>query len=58
MIYDSLSGVMVSEGDVVFFDQKIGDVGDTLILEVADEDHVHIELRILGKEEDPMKYFE
>jgi len=44
-------GVKVSRG------QKIGEVGNTAISELADEPHLHIEMTVNGLAVDPRDYF-
>lgn len=45
-------GEEISAGDV------IGNVGDTALYEIADESHLHFELKVGGVSVDPLEYFE
>ncbi len=44
----------IKEGVTVYAGQKIGTVGDSAIIEISDEPHVHFELELNDKEIDPM----
>ena len=45
-------GVSVGEGQI------IGAIGDTSIIECAESDHLHFELLVEGKHENPADFFE
>ncbi len=47
----------IKEGSTVNEGDKIGEVGNTAIAELADEPHVHIEMTIKGLAVDPRDYF-
>lgn len=57
-IYSNLSdkGITVKEGDNVTAGAKIGVVGDTTVKELADEPHLHFELRFKGNSVNPLSY--
>lgn len=60
-IYKNLSVDLaenVAEGKKVTCGQKIGTVGDTAILEMADEPHLHFEMTAGGLSVDPLDYFD
>ena len=46
----------VYEGAPVYCGQPIGSVGDSTLVEIAEEDHVHFELTQNGKYIDPLSY--
>ncbi len=48
----------IKEGVAVTCGQQIGIVGDTAILEMADEPHLHFEMTAGGLSVDPMDYFD
>lgn len=48
----------VSPGDGVKRGQLIATVGESALMETADEPHLHFELKIAGESVDPMDYFE
>ncbi|MBE6585758.1 MAG: M23 family metallopeptidase [Ruminococcaceae bacterium] len=48
----------ITEGAKVKCGQQIGTVGDTAILEMADEPHLHFEMTAKGLSVDPMDYFD
>ena len=48
----------IEEGKAVTCGQQIGRVGDTAILEMADEPHLHFEMTVGGLAQDPLDYFE
>lgn len=57
MVYANLSEMpTVSTGDEVRAGQVIGAVGDTALLEVADEPHLHFAVRKNGTTVDPTSY--
>ncbi len=45
------SGAKVQKG------QRLGSVGDTAMLEIADEPHLHMEMTVKGLQVDPLEYF-
>lgn len=58
--YKNLDSTLVSgleEGSRVKAGDKIGEVGNTAIAELADEPHVHIEMTVKGLAVDPRDYF-
>lgn len=60
-IYKNLSKELASgitENATVKAGQKLGVVGDTAILELADEPHLHFEMTVGGISVDPKDYFE
>ena len=46
----------ISEGEPVVAGQRIGMVGQSAIMEVAEEPHLHFEILIDGKSVDPLEY--
>jgi murein DD-endopeptidase MepM/ murein hydrolase activator NlpD len=46
----------IKEGAKVVAGQVIGTVGDTAMIESADEPHLHFEMRVSGVEVDPLEY--
>ncbi len=60
-VYKNLSKDLkegIAEGVSVTCGQQIGNVGDTAILEMADEPHLHFEMTAKGLSVDPMEYFD
>ena len=57
-IYSNLAekGIAVKEGDTVKAGAKLGVVGDTSIKELADEPHLHFEIRFKGNSVNPLNY--
>lgn len=57
-VYSNLSGdaVTVKEGDEVKSGAKIGCVGDTSLTELADEPHLHFEVKVEGVSVNPLDY--
>lgn len=57
-VYSNLStdGIAVKEGDSVKSGAKIGVVGDTSLTELADEAHLHFEVKIDGASVNPLDY--
>lgn len=53
---DSMEGV--AAGDTVKAGDVIGAIGESALLEVADEPHLHFELKVDGVYVDPAEYFE
>ena len=47
----------ISEGVAVQKGQLLGQVGDSALLELADEPHLHMEMTVKGLQVDPMDYF-
>ena len=58
VVYESLENILVSVDDIVTKGQKIGELSSAFIPEVAEEDHLHLEVLVDGAEEDPLEYFE
>lgn len=54
---DSELAAGIDEGAKVSCGQKIGNVGNTAISELADEPHLHIEMTVGGLAVDPRDYF-
>ncbi len=54
---DSTLSSGIKEGSAVKCGEKIGEVGNTAIAELADEPHVHIEMTVNGLAVDPRDYF-
>lgn len=57
-VYSNLAdkGITVKEGDSVKAGAKIGVVGDTSVKELADEPHLHFEIRFKGNSVNPLSY--
>lgn len=57
-VYSNLSneGVTVKEGDTVSSGAKIGVIGDTSLTELADESHLHFEIKLKGVSVNPLDY--
>jgi len=57
-VYSNLSGegICVKEGDEVKGGTKIGLVGDTSLSELADEPHIHFEMKVNGVSVNPLDY--
>jgi len=58
--YKNLSETLaqgVKEGATVTSGQLLGAVGDSAIMEVAQEPHLHFEVTVNGKTEDPLDFF-
>jgi len=47
----------IEEGVTVMSGQTIASVGESAIIEISDEPHIHYELKIADKWEDPLDYF-
>ena len=47
----------IEEGAPVYCGQNISSVGDSTLIELAEEPHLHFELKKNGKYVDPMAYF-
>ncbi len=48
----------ITEGKEVYAGQRIGNVGESAIIEISDESHLHFELELNGKQIDPMSMLE
>lgn len=57
-VYSNLStdGISVKEGDAVSSGTKIGVVGDSSLTELADEPHLHFEIKLKGVSVNPLDY--
>ena len=57
-VYSNLSaeGISVNVGDTVTSGDKIGLVGDTSLTELADEPHLHFEMKLNGVSVNPLDY--
>lgn len=57
-IYSNLAadGINVNVGDTVSSGDKIGVVGDTSLTELADEPHLHFEMKVNGVSINPLDY--
>ncbi len=57
-VYSNLSadGLSVNVGDTVASGDKIGLVGDTSLTELADEPHLHFEMKVNGVSVNPLDY--
>ena len=57
-VYSNLSAadIAVSEGQSVASGAKIGTVGDTSLIELADEPHIHFEVKVNGVSVNPLDY--
>lgn len=59
-VYKNLSSLLangIAEGKAVTVGQKLGTIGDTAIVEMADEPHLHFEVTVNGVEANPLSYF-
>lgn len=59
-VYKNLAESMaegLTEGTVVKKGQLLGQVGDSAMMEIADEPHLHMEMTVKGLQVDPMDYF-
>ncbi len=59
-VYKNLSKELaegLAEGTTVRKGQLIGKVGDTAMLEIAEEPHLHMEMTVKGLQVDPLEYF-
>ena len=59
-IYKNLSKTLadgIAVGKTVKQGQKLGAVGDTAVVEMADEPHLHFEVTVQGLSVDPMDFF-
>ena len=60
-IYKNLSTTLpedIKEGTTVPTGKLIGYVGETAMIEMADEPHLHFEMTVGGLAQDPLDYFE
>ena len=57
-VYSNLAGdsIAVKEGDTVSSGAKIGAIGDTSLTELADEPHLHFEVKLKGVSVNPLDY--
>ena len=58
--YKNLSETLatgISEGASVKSGQLLGSVGDSAMMEIAQEPHLHFEISVGGELEDPLEYF-
>lgn len=57
-VYSNLSpsGIAVKEGDKVKCGAKLGVVGDSSLTELADEAHLHFEIKVSGVSVNPLDY--
>lgn len=56
-VYQNLAeDIAVSVGDTVRSGEVIGAVGDSALIEIAEEPHLHFELRVDGKTVNPLDY--
>jgi murein DD-endopeptidase MepM/ murein hydrolase activator NlpD len=56
-VYQNLSPeASVSVGKTVLAGEKIGTVGDSAIIEIADEAHLHFEMLVNGVSVNPLDY--
>ena len=56
-VYQNLAeDIAVSIGDTVKSGEVIGAVGDSALIEIAEEPHLHFELRVDGKTVNPLDY--
>ena len=59
-VYKNLSKTLadgIAAGKTVKQGQQLGTVGDTAVVEMADEPHLHFEVTVKGLSVDPMDYF-
>lgn len=59
-VYKNLSKTLaegIEEGTAVKSGQTLGTVGDTAMLEMADDPHLHLEMTVGGISADPLDYF-
>ena len=60
-IYKNLSEIIpegISEGASVRAGQLIGSVGESAMIEVAEEPHLHFEMTVADLSVDPLEYFD
>ena len=59
-VYKNLAKEMaggITEGATVRAGQMIGNVGDSALIEIAEEPHLHMEMTVKGLQVDPLDYF-
>lgn len=59
-VYKNLSKQLadgISVGAAVEAGQLLGSVGDTALIEIAEEPHLHVEMTVKGLQVDPLEYF-
>ncbi len=59
-VYKNLAEEMaggIAEGAAVRAGQLIGNVGDSALIEIAEEPHLHMEMTVKGLQVDPLDYF-
>ncbi len=59
-IYKNLAETLaegIAEGAAVKAGQKLGTVGESAMIEVAEEPHLHLEMTVAGLQVDPLEYF-
>ena len=59
-VYKNLSDTLpdgIAEGVSVKVGQQIGSVGESAMLEIAEEPHLHLEMTVGGIQVDPLEYF-
>lgn len=59
-IYKNLKNTLpegIAEGVKVKAGQQIASVGDSAMIEVADEPHLHFEMTVAGLQDDPLKHY-
>lgn len=59
-VYKNLAEEMaggITEGATVRAGQMIGNVGDSALIEIAEEPHLHMEMTVKGLQVDPLDYF-
>ena len=59
-VYKNLSQTLangIEEGKTVKAGQLIGTVGDSAMMEIAEEPHLHMEVTVKGLQVDPLEYF-
>ncbi len=59
-IYKNLSDTLaegITEGASVKAGHKLGTVGESAMIEVAEEPHLHLEMTVAGLQVDPLEYF-
>lgn len=59
-VYKNLSAELsdgIAEGKTVKAGQQLGNVGDSAMLEMAEEPHLHFEVTVKGIQVDPLEYF-
>ena len=54
--YDSLTAIVVKQGDEVNFGQKIGELGQSMVPDFCASPHLHLEILVDGEVKDPAVY--